>query len=142
MIQRQLDEIRDNRELSSFCERHGVELFILFGSSMTGKLRPESDVDIALQFKKSAKPSKLHLIHELEMLFEPRKVDLVILTLNTPPLLLYEIFMRGRPLYESSEGLFEKGKMRAWHLYVDTAPLRDREKEYVKQIVKEITDVA
>jgi predicted nucleotidyltransferase len=139
---RMTDLTRDNQDITAFCETHGVDLFILFGSSITGKFHPESDVDVALQFKKGIKPSRLHLIHELEMLIEPRSIDLVVLTLDTPPLLLYEIFMRGKPLYEASERLFEKGKIRAWHLYLDTAPLRKREKEYVRQLVKEMTDVA
>ena len=55
------------------------------------------------------------------------------LTPDTSPLLRYEILFGGRVLYEESEGLFEEGKLKAWKLYLDTAPLRKRELQYLRE---------
>lgn len=128
-------------EIERFCKNNEVELFILFGSHARGAFHLLSDVDIALQFPPNRQPSKLQLIHELEMIWMPKTVDLVILTPETDPLLLNEIFTRGKLLHEKSEGLFERAKLRAWHLYLDTAALRQKEREYLRNKSKDPTDV-
>lgn len=128
-------------EIQLFCRGNEVELCILFGSQARGALRAASDIDIALQFPLGYKPSKLQLIHELEMIFMPKMVDLVLLNAETDPLLLHEIFAYGKLLFERSEGLFAKAKLRAWHLYLDTAPLRRKEREFIRKNFKDRADV-
>ena len=56
-------------------------------------------------------------------------------------LLRYEIFFKGRLLFEEAEGLFEHGKLHAWNLYLDTAHLRNQELEYLKQFAKRMRHV-
>ncbi|MDY0041834.1 MAG: nucleotidyltransferase domain-containing protein [Desulforhabdus sp.] len=129
-------------EIESFCHKNEVELFILFGSRARGAPHAASDIDIALQFPLGREPSKLQLIHQLEMMLMPRTVDLVILTAEIDPLLLHEIFTSGRLLFEKCPGLFEKGRLRAWHLYLDTAPLRQKERDHHKRKRKGPADVA
>lgn len=130
------------KEMHRFCRNNEVELCILFGSRATGMARADSDVDIALQFARGQQPSKLHLLHELEMLWMPKTVDLVVLNSETDPLLLHEIFSHGRVIFEKSEGLFEKARLRAWHLYVDTAPLRQKERRYILEKFRKGANVA
>jgi len=74
-------------EIELFCTRNEVELFILFGSQARGAPHAGSDMDIALQFAPRQEPSKLQLIHGLEMMLMPKTVDLVILTPQTDPAL-------------------------------------------------------
>ena len=109
---------------------------ILFGSRATGLATPSSDIDLAVQFKKGLEVSKLDLLYELDTIFHIEPIDLVIMTPNTTPLLRYEIFFRGRVLFEEAEGLFEQGKLKAWKLYLDTANLRERELEHLGSLVK------
>jgi uncharacterized protein len=127
--------------LSVFCKKRGIELLILFGSRATGFTSPSSDIDLAVELKKGSEVSKLDLLYELETIFHPEAVDLVILTPSTTPLLRYEIFIRGRPLFEEAEGLFEQGKLKAWKLYLDTAHLRKRELEHLRAFVKRMSHV-
>ena len=93
-------------------------------------------LDLAAALGRDRTPSRLQLIYDLETIFHPHPVDLVILTRDTSPLLLHEAFFKGRPLYESSDGLFERGRLRAWKLYLDTARLRAREAQYLKDFVR------
>ena len=124
------------REIRSICRRNRVDLLILFGSAGTQTAHARSDVDLALQPEPGATVSKLHLIAALEPLFDNRPVDLTVISKNTDPLLLYEIFSNGRLLYECTDGLFEKGRLRAWHLYLDTRSLRQYEKAYNQARIK------
>lgn len=131
----------DPAALARLCQAAGIELLILFGSLAGGTGHETSDLDLAVAFEKGRDPSPLQLIHDLETLFQPRVVDLVVLTPNTSPLLLHEVFFKGRLLYERTDGLFQRGRLRAWHLYLDTARLRAREKHYLKEFVRRARNV-
>lgn len=131
----------DPAALTRLCQAAGIELLILFGSLAGGTGHETSDLDLAVAFEKGRDPSPLQLIHDLETLFQPRVVDLVVLTPNTSPLLLHEVFFKGRLLYERTDGLFQRGRLRAWHLYLDTARLRAREKHYLKEFVRRARNV-
>ncbi|MCU0589612.1 MAG: hypothetical protein MUF52_15855 [Syntrophobacteraceae bacterium] len=93
-------------------------------------------MDLAVQFPIGSRADKLRLIFDLEEIFSLRRVDLVILTPLTPPLLLHEIFSQGRPLYEDAPEEFRKARLRAWKLYQDTAPLRQLEKRALESYVR------
>ncbi len=122
--------------LGTLCERMGIDLLIVFGSLVKGRLHPHSDVDLAVQMPHGVQASKLDLIFELGGIFDPLPVDLVVLTRDTDPLLLKEIFFHGQPVYEKTNGLFLHGKLRAWKLYLDTAPIRQRQKTYIREFLK------
>jgi predicted nucleotidyltransferase len=130
-----------NKEIQSFCKENNIELLILFGSHASGETDPASDIDVAIKFKWGNEISKLELIYKLDDLFNGRSIDLVVLTADTDPLLLYEIFFNGRSLYEEDQGIFEKEKLRAWKLYLDTEKLRVMQKQYLKKFVEKVSDV-
>ena len=129
------------RLLPVFCNEAGIALLILFGSRATGFAAASSDLDLAVQLRRDCQRSKLDLIYDLETIFHPERVDLVVLTPNTSPLLRYEVFFKGRLVFEETEGLFECGKLYAWKLYLDTAHLREQELEYLKQFAKRMRHV-
>lgn len=136
------DTFMGNAAIKRFCEENGIELLILFGSHVSGKTRPESDVDIAVKFIEGAEISKLELICRLDGIFDGKDIDLVILTSDTETLLLYEIFFNGRPLYERFPGIFDAGRLRAWKLYIDTEKLRAMQKKYLREFAERISNVA
>lgn len=115
---------------------------MLFGSYSSGKTHLSSDVDIAVKCKHGIKVSKLKLIYKLDDFFDGKSIDLVVLTPDTDPLLLHEIFFKGTPAYESRKGLFEKEKLRAWKLYLDTEKIRKMNEQYLKNFVKKASHVA
>ena len=116
-------------------------MLILFGSSASGMDHINSDADIAVQPAVNSHPSKLNLIQELETIFENRRIDLTVISENTDPLLLFEIFSKGMLLYEKTSGLFEKSRLKAWHLYLDTKPLRELEKTFNQDRIKALKHV-
>ena len=130
------------RGIKGFCKDNKIELLVLFGSGCTGKTHSASDIDIAVKCKHGIRVSKLKLIYKLDDFFSGKSIDLVVLTPDTDPLLLYEIFCRGTSVYESRKGLFEKEKLRAWKLYLDTEKIRKMNEKYLKNYVKKVSDVA
>lgn len=126
----------NHEALTDFCREAGIELLVLFGSSARGTEKPGSDVDIALKMMPGTPASKLDLMYHLGAFFGDREVDLVVLSVETDPVLLYEIFSQGRPLYEGVPDTFEKERLRAIKLYFDTEKLRKLQVEYLKSFAE------
>ncbi len=67
------------RELDLFCIKNNIYKLSLFGSALRNELRPDSDIDILVEFKKGYTPSlfELHKMEtELAGIFYGRKIDL------------------------------------------------------------------
>lgn len=70
----------DRTSLAALCLRHHIRRLSLFGSVLRPDFRPDSDVDVLVEFEAGQVPGFLAL-HEIEMelskLLGGRKVDLV-----------------------------------------------------------------
>ena len=69
----------DGPSLAEVCRRYGVKELSLFGSAVRGEMRPESDVDILVEFEPGVRIGLIKfesLVDELESL-AGRRVDLV-----------------------------------------------------------------
>ena len=69
----------DRAALASLCRRRNVRRLSLFGSVLKGNARPDSDVDLLVEFSPAAKPSLLDVAaieQELSALLAGRRVDL------------------------------------------------------------------
>ena len=69
----------DPAALAAFCRRHHIRRLSLFGSTLRGAVRPESDVDLLVEFETDRKPGLISLAGiELESsaMLAGRKVDL------------------------------------------------------------------
>jgi hypothetical protein len=67
-----------SEELAEFCRRNEIRKLLFFGSVTTPRFRPESDVDMLVEFEAGARPTLLtmaKLERELSDLLQ-RKVDL------------------------------------------------------------------
>ncbi len=65
--------------IAAFCRQHGIRRLAIFGSALRGELRPDSDVDVLVEFEPGRTPGLLgiaRLERELSPLFDGRKVDL------------------------------------------------------------------
>lgn len=67
------------RKLAGFCQRNHIRELALFGSVLTDNFRPDSDVDVLVEFEPGHVPGLrfIELQEELSKLFGGRKVDLV-----------------------------------------------------------------
>lgn len=66
-------------KIADFCKRNGIRKLSLFGSALRDDFRPDSDVDLLVEFREGATPSLLDLSRmerELSAVLGGRKVDL------------------------------------------------------------------
>jgi predicted nucleotidyltransferase len=69
----------DATTLARFCERHHIRRLALFGSQLKGTARPDSDIDLLVEFEPGWVPGLLALASmelELAELLGGRRVDL------------------------------------------------------------------
>jgi predicted nucleotidyltransferase len=69
----------DSKALSALCRRHHIRRLSLFGSRLKRANRPDSDVDLLVEFEPEARPTLLTMAQiefELSPLLGGRKVDL------------------------------------------------------------------
>jgi uncharacterized protein len=69
----------DATALARFCERHHIRRLALFGSQVKGTARPDSDIDLLVEFESGRVPGLLALASmelELAELLGGRRVDL------------------------------------------------------------------
>lgn len=69
----------DEATLAQFCEKHHIRRLSLFGSQLKGTVRPDSDIDLLVEFSPGHVPGLLGVAGmelELATLLGGRKVDL------------------------------------------------------------------
>jgi predicted nucleotidyltransferase len=130
------DEIRLG--IAEIAERFGLSLVVLFGSVAAGADRPDSDIDIGVQFKDGdpGLSRTLDVQAELSNLFRERDVDLSILN-RADPFFMKKIAERCEFVYE------EPGKASAFLLlafkrYQDHRKYLGMERDYAAGYVKRI----
>jgi hypothetical protein len=70
---------RDPEALASLCRKHHIQRLSVFGSTLKGTARPDSDLDLLVEFEPHAKPGLIGMARieiELSSLLNGRKVDL------------------------------------------------------------------
>ncbi|MBZ5632306.1 MAG: nucleotidyltransferase family protein [Acidobacteriia bacterium] len=90
----------DEAWLASICRRYGVRELSVFGSAAHDSMRPDSDIDLLVDFLPSAEPGLLDhagLMLDLSELFG-RKVDLVSKN-GLKPLIRDSVIRESRRLY-------------------------------------------
>lgn len=66
-------------EVAEFCKRHHIQRLAIYGSALRSDFRPESDIDVLVDFAPGHTPSFFKLFEmedELSKLFGGRKVDI------------------------------------------------------------------
>ena len=66
-------------EVASFCKKHHIRKLSLFGSVLRDDFRPDSDVDVLVEFELGHTPSFFRLFdmeEELSIILGVKKVDL------------------------------------------------------------------
>ena len=70
---------QDRAALAAICRRHHIQRLALFGSTLRGTDRPDSDLDLLVEFEPGHKPGLLALAGieaELSVLAAGRRIDL------------------------------------------------------------------
>jgi predicted nucleotidyltransferase len=72
-------EESQRQAIADICTRYRVRKLSLFGSAAMGTERPDSDVDLLVEFTPGQAPTGFDLVHmrdELQRVFQGRKIDL------------------------------------------------------------------
>lgn len=122
----------DAARIEEIATKRGIELLIQFGSTVTGQVHSQSDLDLAILFVRDTDLwEQGDLIAELQELSPRRQVDIVILN-RADPLLLRKISEAGR-LVHGSPRRFAEWKMFAYRRYQDHRRYLDLERQYVRR---------
>ena len=116
-------------------DTYGLDFLILFGSAARGAVKRTSDIDIGVSGRLSFK-DELSLAVELSDIFGDTRVDLVNLQ-RVSPLLAHSASHEALLIYERTPGDFARFRMRAFHIFVETKPLREAAFERTKQYSKQ-----
>jgi predicted nucleotidyltransferase len=114
--------------LRELARRLDWRLVVLFGSVARG----EAGRDLDLAVLPTAVPGLLEQGRwqaELEAIWEPRPVDLLVLSVATSPVTAFRVFRDGSCLFESEPGLFDRERDRAFFLYADSEVFRRQQRE-------------
>jgi predicted nucleotidyltransferase len=96
----------DREQLAQLCRRHRVRSLAFFGSALRDDFRPDSDVDMLVEFDRDAHPSLFDLAEMSEELKEivGRDVDLVEKAgLRNP--------FRRKAILSTAELVYEEGRV-------------------------------
>ena len=69
----------DPLALAALCQQHSIRKLSLFGSELKGTARPDSDIDLWVEFEEGARPSLFDMAQieiDLSELLGGRQVDL------------------------------------------------------------------
>src|SRR6266536_15066 len=90
-----------NQKIAAFCRRHNIRKLAVFGSVLREDFRPDSDLDVLVEFDPGHTPGLIRLAGmeiELSALLGGRKVDM-----NTPLCLSKffrdEVLAEAEPIY-------------------------------------------
>jgi uncharacterized protein len=97
----------DRRRLVEFCLAHRIERLAFFGSVLRDDFRPDSDVDVLVNFAEGASCSLFEMVHLEEELGDilGRKVDLV----ERKAVEQSENYIRRRSILETEEPVYVAG---------------------------------
>jgi predicted nucleotidyltransferase len=116
--------------------RAGARLLVVFGSAARGVEHAGSDLDLGVLFDgggpEDTGPYGPRLEAVASAVQADRPIDLVLLD-EADPLLLREVALDGRPVFEAEPGAFEEFRLRAIKRYLDTAWLREIEARVLRE---------
>jgi predicted nucleotidyltransferase len=106
-----------------------LDLLVLFGSTVKGRRRARSDLDIAVRFDGPADLDAVYLA--LAGRLGTDRLDLIDLR-RAGPILAFEIARSGRLLFERRPGTFREFQSLAWRRYCDTTKLRAAQQRAIR----------
>jgi predicted nucleotidyltransferase len=115
----------------------------LFGSQVTGKIRPDSDIDLSLLLSESDKMERferrLQMMHEISRICGV-EADVIILN-DAPLVLVHQILKTGQLFYEIDRRARVTFEVRAGKDYADLKPFREFFRRGILKEIKEKTSI-
>jgi predicted nucleotidyltransferase len=121
--------------VTAIAEQAGIDLVVLIGSAARGRLRQDSDVDIAVRFVHGLPgfETEARVAGELHQALQlPRELDLVVLNAASP-LLLAQVAAEGVLLFAGAADVWPLFRLYARRRFEDTQKYRQRRWAALKQ---------
>ncbi len=129
---------RAKTKIDKLVQKYNLELLLLFGSRVTGKVHKESDYDIGYASgRRLDLDDEGRLINDLMGVIgadDERVINLVSIK-KAKPLLLYAITSSCQVLYEKEPTVFARLRAFAFKQYVETKPLYEEKARRVREAV-------
>jgi predicted nucleotidyltransferase len=121
--------------------RKDIQAAYVFGSAATGRMRNDSDIDIAVLLDGRMRPSqffkyRLDLMADLGSALRRSDVDVVVLNEATP-LLAHRVLSQGALVFERSASARVRFQVRTASRYLDMIPAFETHIRYLKKSVRE-----
>jgi predicted nucleotidyltransferase len=125
----------DRQQLATVAQKHGIVLAIQFGSSVSGRIHPGSDVDVAVLLERvpESLQAQADLCADLQALVPGRDVDVALIN-RADPLFLKKMTEDCRLLYGPAARLYEL-KIYAFKRYQDHRRFLAMEQQYLARKV-------
>jgi uncharacterized protein len=109
----------------------------VFGSSANGRIRADSDVDVAVLLARPLPPSRslryrLRLIADLGSALRRSDIDLVLLN-DASPLLAHRVLSKGQLVFERSRSARVRFQVQTANRYADVIPMYETQIRYLKR---------
>jgi predicted nucleotidyltransferase len=127
-----LTEIK--QRLTPLFHEPGLQIVLLFGSRVSGRVHSGSDIDLGILFDSPV--DLVRMTSRVTGLLHTERVDLVDLR-RASPLLTFSAARQSDLLYERSAGLFNQFFSLSFRRYIDTKKLRDAQKKIIQNFLKE-----
>ncbi len=117
-----------------FAGEEQILLAYLFGSQADETAGPQSDYDIALLVRQPSLALQARLTHEIGVILETNRVDVVLLN-RAPVELAYAVIAQGQLLYQRSVAERVEFEAKVLSLYGDYLPILRHQREEILQDV-------
>ncbi len=126
----------NSADLERVARTHGIRLLLQFGSTVTGRTHAKSDVDVAALLEHPDQTLDEHatMLHDLQVLFQDRELDLAILN-HADPLFLKQVMDTARLLYGTDMDL-RRLQLLAFKRYQDHRKYLELERRFVSDAVR------
>lgn len=125
----------DGDRLGEIAARHAIRLMVKFGSTVTGRQHPSSDLDVAVLLKgRPTMQEEMDLYADLHEVFPGEDLDLAIIN-RADPLFLKQIMQSCELVWGQPRELHEL-KMLAFRRYQDHRRYLELERRYVEQALQ------
>lgn len=129
------------KNLPPILRRYGVSVAYLFGSHTQGRVRADSDIDLAVAFPEEYSSTKQarcisQLMSAVSKANEGRLVDIINLHSQLPPLLKHQAVFSGRRILNENRLQSFQIEQQTRHAYEDTQYLRTIQYHFMRQRIE------